>query len=88
LITRLQFFTPSVTGVLSGRVGPEQVGQAIEAGVIGWVEDAATGERLEEFTTEAPALLLLADNGPRMVTPGAFTFMVGYAEGEVSVPAR
>ena len=88
LIERLTFFTPSATGVLRGRVSPEQVGQAIEPGLIGWVEDAATGERFEEFSIEAPALLLLADNSPRMVAPGAFTYMVGYPSGEIEVPAR
>jgi predicted deacylase len=88
LVKRLQFFMPSVTGVLRGQVTPEQVGQAIEAGVIGWIEDPATGERLEEFTVEEPSLLLLADNAPRMVAPGAFTYMVGYPDGEVPVPAR
>ena len=88
LIERLTFFTPSATGVLRGRVSPEQVGQVIEPGLIGWVEDAATGERFEEFSIEAPALLLLADNSPRMVAPGAFTYMVGYPSGEIEVPAR
>ena len=46
------------------------------------------GERFEEFSIEAPALLLLADNSPRMVAPGAFTYMVGYPSGEIEVPAR
>jgi predicted deacylase len=88
LVERITFFSPSATGVLRGRAIPEQVGQPIEPGVLGWVEDAATGERIEEFSIEAPALLLLADNSPRMVAPGAFAYMVGYPSGEIDVPAR
>jgi len=88
LIERITFFSPSATGVLRGRPAPEQVGQPIEPGVLGWVEDAATGERVEEFSIEAPALLLLADHSPRMVAPGAFAYMVGYPSGDIDVPAR
>lgn len=88
LIERITFFSPSATGILRGRVSPELVGQAIQPGVIGWVEDAATGERFEEFAIDEGALLLLADNSPRMVAPGAFAYMVGYPSGEIEVPAR
>lgn len=88
LVERITFFSPSATGVLRGRAIPEQVGQPIEPGVLGWIEDAATGERIEEFSIDAPALLLLADNSPRMVAPGAFAYMVGYPSGEIDVPAR
>jgi predicted deacylase len=88
LVERITFFSPSTTGVLRGSVTPERVGQPIEPGVLGWIEDPATGERVEEFAIAEPALLLLADQSPRMVAPGAFAFMVGYPSGEIDVPAR
>ena len=88
LVERITFFSPSATGILRGSVTPERVGQPIEPGVLGWIEDPATGERVEEFAIAEPALLLLADQSPRMVAPGAFAFMVGYPSGEIDVPAR
>ena len=87
MIQRITFFSPSATGVLRG-VTPDRVGQPVEPGVLGWIEDAATGARVEEFSIAEPALLLLAEQSPRMVAPGAFAYMVGYPSGEIDVPAR
>jgi predicted deacylase len=87
MIERITFFSPSATGVLRG-VTPDRVGQPLEPGVLGWLEDAATGARVEEFSIAEPALLLLAEQSPRMVAPGAFAYMVGYPSGEIDVPAR
>ncbi|MBI4013968.1 MAG: succinylglutamate desuccinylase/aspartoacylase family protein [Candidatus Rokubacteria bacterium] len=86
LIRELELFTPSTTGALCGRYGPEDVGKLVEAGVVGWVVDVATGRRLEEFVAERGGLLMLAQNTPAMVSPGAFAFMLGVPDGEVPVP--
>jgi hypothetical protein len=57
--------------------------------VLGRVVSAATGETLEEFVVaDRPARLLLARTVPTTVAPGDFTYMVGYPEGEVTLPGR
>ena len=89
LVREIRFFTPSVAGILTGRVGTGDVGKPVESGVIGQVVGASTGETLEEFSVpDRPALLLLARTTPTTVSPGDFAFMVGYPDGEVEVPGR
>lgn len=89
LIREIQFFAPSVAGILTGRVGTGRVGNPVEPGVLGRVVGASSGETLEEFVVaDRPALLLLARTTPTTVAPGDFAFMVGYPDGEVDVPGR
>ena len=89
LIEDVEFFFPSVSGILRGRYGTGDVGKPVEPGVIGAVVSAATGETLEEFLVQdRPAVLLLASTTPMMVAPGDFAYMVGYPSGEVEVPSR
>lgn len=77
----------SVPGAFESRVGTDGVGGLIEPGVVGWVTNVVTGERLEEFTVdEEGALLLMTVTAPAMVRPGDFVFMVGYPDREISLP--
>jgi predicted deacylase len=89
LVDDIRFLAPSHTGILMSRYTSDDVGRAIEPGVIGSVVNVATGATIEEFVVEdRPALLLLARTTPLMVAPGDFAFMVGYPSGEVTVPGR
>lgn len=77
----------SVNGALETVISTNQVGQPLEPGVVAWITNVNTGERVEEFAVEEQgAILLMTVDGPSMVRPGDFTLMVGYPDGEIDVP--
>ena len=90
IVRDIEFFMPSVSGALIGRVGTGDVGKSVEPGTIGRVVNVTSGETLEEFAVKdhRPALLLLARTTPTIVAPGDFAFMVGYPDGEIEMPGR
>ena len=45
-------FLASHNGALDGRYGPGDLGQAVEAGAIGWITNVETGEPMEQFLVE------------------------------------
>lgn len=83
----VSLYMPSQVGVLTSRYPTEQVGHAIEAGPVAHLDCPATGERLEEFTSDrAGGLLMLAKASPTMITPGDFGAAVAFPTGEIPVP--
>jgi predicted deacylase len=87
LITRRDLMLSSAPGVFETALAPDAVGTRLEPGTLGWITNANTGDRVEEFTVEEDGgILMMAATGPAIVGPGDFTFMVGYADDEVPVP--
>lgn len=77
----------SVTGAYETEISTHQIGDVIDPGVVAWITNVNTGERLEEFVVEEPgAVLLMTVEGPSMIRPGDFTLMVGYPDREIEVP--
>ncbi|WDZ83802.1 succinylglutamate desuccinylase/aspartoacylase family protein [Micromonospora cathayae] len=88
VIRDLHLVLPSTTGVLVGTLGPGDVGATVPTGVLGWVTNVLTGERVEEFVVERPGgILLMASASPAMVAPGAYAFMIGFPFQERPLPA-
>jgi predicted deacylase len=54
VLDQVKYFRASTHGVLCSPYGPRDLGQPVAAGVVGWVTNVVTGERLEEFVVEAP----------------------------------
>jgi predicted deacylase len=63
-----------------------EVGSLVSAGAIGVVVGPQTGTEQEGFLTDRNGVLLMLTSAPSMVQPGSFLFMVGYPDGEVTVP--
>jgi predicted deacylase len=77
----------STPGAFESTLATGVVGSPIEPGVVGWVTNVVTGEKMEEFVVEDEgALLLMTVTAPAMVRPGDFVFMIGYPDREVAVP--
>ena len=83
LMPDISLFMSSVPGVFVGRYGVHDIGKAIEPGLLGWIANVATGERMEEFVLKARGTLLLANVSPYIMTPNfAPTYMIGFPKGE------
>jgi predicted deacylase len=85
-VAELALFVASTAGALCGRYGAEDVGRAVDAGVLGEVVNVVTGEPAQEFAVARPGILLLGRTTPTIVQPGDYAFMVGFPEGEIEVP--
>ena len=87
LIRERELMLASVPGVFESALGPDAVGQRVPSGTIGWMTDANTGRRIEEFRVENDdAILMMATAGPAVLGPGDFTFMVGRVAEQIPVP--
>ena len=54
ILDQVKTFIASCDGALCSPLGPRDIGKPVPPGVIGWVTNVVTGERLEEFVVEAP----------------------------------
>lgn len=80
-------YLPSQNGILSTAYPTTQVGNHIAPGAVCWLDNPATGERVEEFApTRADALLMLARTSPLMVRAGDFGAVVAYPSRQLQVP--
>ena len=52
VLDQVKVFLSSHEGALDGRYGPEDLGNPVEPGVIGWITNVVSGERVEEFAVE------------------------------------
>lgn len=87
LITERSLMLASVPGVLEGVFNEDHVGQRLESGLLGWITNAVTGERVQEFEVEGDGwLLMMSSTTPAVVRPGDFAFMIGRATDELAVP--
>ena len=87
LITERSLMLVSAPGVLESVFDSTRVGQRLDAGPLGWVTNAVTGKRIQEFEVEDEGcLLMMASTTPAIVRPGDFAFMIGRATEDVAVP--
>lgn len=63
-----------------------EVGSPVSAGAIGAVVGPQSGAEQEGFSTGRDGVVLMLTAAPSMVQPGSFLFMVGYPDGEITVP--
>lgn len=83
----LQLFRPSVPGLLVAEVNTGDIGIPLDPGPFARILDPSTGTTLESF--EIPrtgGILLLAVTSPSLTRPGTLSYMVGFPEGEITVP--
>jgi uncharacterized protein len=87
LITKRSLMLASVPGVLEANVDASLVGRPLEPGPLGWITNAVTGERIQEFEVKEEGwLLMMATTAPSIVGPGDFAFMTGLATDDLAVP--
>ncbi len=87
LIRERSLMLASNPGIFESAIDAGAVGTRIDAGLIGWITNASTGERMEEFRIdEEGSILMMAATAPAVVQPGDFTFMAGTSEEDLDVP--
>lgn len=86
VITERSLMLASVPGILEGAVDASRVGQRLAPGPLGWITNAVTGERVQEFEVEDDGwLLMMSSTTPTIVSPGDFAFMIGRATDDIAV---
>jgi predicted deacylase len=86
LVSKRLLFLSSTFGALETQHTSGNVGHRIDAGRVAWITNVATGEVIEEFHTDAEALLLMTAVAPAMVGPGDFVSMLGFVDSQIEVP--
>lgn len=86
LIEGRELLLVSHPGVLESAVLASSVGSTVEPGLLGWVTNVVTGERVQEFRTTKGGFLMMATVAPSVVQSGDFAFMVGQSTTELTVP--
>ncbi len=84
-IVEVQLALASTTGIWSNS-RELKIGEKITAGSIGDVLGPQSNRAQESFSTSRDGVVLMLTTSPNMVQPGSFLFMVGFVDGEISVP--
>ena len=87
VVSERSLMLASVPGILEGVIDVARVGQRLEPGPLGWITNAVTGQRIQEFEVEGDGwLLMMTSTTPTIVRPGDFAFMIGRATEDLAVP--